>query len=101
MGLLRATLQLPHLPTSLPTCLGTPQDNILVHMEPHATAGDQDPRRPPLLLPRLKLGDLNGAQWDVLTREGHYWMGTAGYMTKRWVGVGVGGWVPNKTSAGG
>jgi len=37
-------------------------------------------------LPVLKLGDLNGAQWAELTRDGASWLGTVGFMPRRWVG---------------
>ncbi|PRW20380.1 hypothetical protein C2E21_9105 [Chlorella sorokiniana] len=47
-------------------------DNIMVHMP----AG-------PAALPLLKLGDLNGAQWQELTREGASWLGTVGFMPRR------------------
>lgn len=34
-------------------------------------------------LPVLKLGDLNGAQWQELTRDGASWLGTVGFMPRR------------------
>jgi hypothetical protein len=31
----------------------------------------------------LKIGDLNGAQWQQLTRPGKYWVGTPGFLPYR------------------
>jgi len=81
-------LSAAHPPASLPDC---PSAHYALssksQLNPKACVpcrhAPQAHQPPGAALPYLKLGDLNGMQWEEFVRDGSAWLGTVGLMPRR------------------